>query len=150
MMDKKMSLEQVSDEIRPYRGASDTWIEVRAADLELWADAIDAEIKARGEPVGYVTDNFLEMVRDPDCGIGMVQRLQTDRASRPVFFAPHAPKITNEALVKLARRCLWLAYVWNDHNFDAAHVCARKTAEDVGIESFEEANTWLQALKEAP
>jgi hypothetical protein len=49
-------------------------------------------------------------------------------------------------LHKLARRCLWIAYVWNDHNFDAAYKCARKTAEECGVHSFDDANDWLNAL----
>ena len=113
-----------------------------------WIDAIDAELKAREEPVyqARLRGPILAWVDIPQ--ESFVE--YNDAVRRRLYTAPPAPKITNEALVKLARRCLWLAYVWNDHNFDAAHVCARKTAEDVGIESFEEANTWLQALKETP
>ncbi len=44
----------------------------------------------------------------------------------------------------LARRCLWLAFVWNDHNFGPAHLEARKEAESHGITSFEAANSWLE------
>jgi hypothetical protein len=29
------------------------------------------------------------------------------------------------AMEKLARRLLWIAFCWNDHNFDKAHIEAR-------------------------
>jgi hypothetical protein len=45
----------------------------------------------------------------------------------------------------MARRLLWLAYAWNDHNFDAAHIEARREAAKYGIRSFEDANAWLSA-----
>lgn len=45
----------------------------------------------------------------------------------------------------LARRCLWLAFCWNDHNFGPAHEEARKEALKHGIDSFEAANEWLAA-----
>jgi hypothetical protein len=43
----------------------------------------------------------------------------------------------------MARRLLWLAFCWNDHNFGAAHEEARKEAALHGITSFEQANAWL-------
>ena len=45
----------------------------------------------------------------------------------------------------LARGLLWLAFVWNDHNFEAAHKEARRIAERAGIRSLEDANAWLEA-----
>lgn len=45
--------------------------------------------------------------------------------------------------VALARRLLWIAYVWNDHNFDYAHREARREAEKHGITNLDEANAWL-------
>lgn len=57
------------------------------------------------------------------------------------------PKLDeNEALRKLAFRTLWLAYVWNDHNFKAAHLEARATCEALGIGSFDEANAWIESI----
>jgi len=53
----------------------------------------------------------------------------------------HAP--CTEAVYALARKLLWIAYVWNDHNFDAAHKVALKLAQEFGIESFDQANDWL-------
>lgn len=52
----------------------------------------------------------------------------------------------NEKLQALARRTLWIAYCWNDHNFEAAHLQARKEAEAAGIHTFEEANAFLASL----
>jgi len=48
-----------------------------------------------------------------------------------------------EKLIALARRCLHLAYVWNDHNFPEAHIEAREQAQRLGINSFEAANEFL-------
>lgn len=45
----------------------------------------------------------------------------------------------------MARRLLWIAFCWNDHNFDPAHEHARKETEALGIKSFEDANAWLTA-----
>ena len=49
-------------------------------------------------------------------------------------------------LHKLACRCLWIAYVWNDHNFDEAFKYAKRTAEECGVHSFDDANDWLNSL----
>lgn len=49
----------------------------------------------------------------------------------------------------LARRCLWLAFCWNDHNFGPAHEEARKEALKHGIDSFDAANEWLAAAPSA-
>jgi hypothetical protein len=49
------------------------------------------------------------------------------------------------AMEKLARRLLWIAFCWNDHNFGDAHILARREAEACGIKSFEQANEWLAA-----
>jgi hypothetical protein len=46
--------------------------------------------------------------------------------------------------VQLARRCLWIAFCWNDHNFGLrADEYARSEAKACGINTFEEANAWL-------
>lgn len=50
-----------------------------------------------------------------------------------------------EATKSMARRLLWIAYSWNDHNFEAAHIEARKEAAKHGITNFDEANAWLAA-----
>ena len=50
----------------------------------------------------------------------------------------------------LARRCLWLAFCWNDHNFGPAHEEARKEALKHGIDSFDAANEWLAAAPAQP
>ncbi|RJX83451.1 hypothetical protein D3M70_00010 [Pseudomonas sp. LS-2] len=52
---------------------------------------------------------------------------------------------SNGKLQSLARRTLWLAYVWNDHNFGPAHQEARTEAKKNGIESFEQANEFLES-----
>lgn len=54
-------------------------------------------------------------------------------------------------LQQLAWRCLWLAYVWNDHNFDKRPAeYARDTAKSFGITSFEAAGDWLNKLPHPP
>lgn len=57
-----------------------------------------------------------------------------------------APEPVRDAL---ARRCLWLAFCWNDHNFGPAHEEARKEALKHGIDSFDAANEWLAAAPSA-
>jgi hypothetical protein len=52
--------------------------------------------------------------------------------------------LSDESIFRLARRCLWLAYVWNDRNFKAAHHEARAEAERLGITTFEQANDWIE------
>ena len=49
----------------------------------------------------------------------------------------------HDVSIGLARGLLWLAYVWNDHNFEPAHKEAQRIAANAGINSFEEANAWL-------
>ncbi len=61
---------------------------------------------------------------------------------------PAAPGIDlhaacTEAVYALARKLLWIAYVWNDHNFDHPYKIARALAQEFGIESFDQANAWL-------
>jgi len=54
--------------------------------------------------------------------------------------------VEESTLLALARRCLWIAYVWNDHNFvEAAHKYAKEEAEKHGIKSFEQSNDWLRS-----
>ncbi|MBV8158883.1 MAG: hypothetical protein JO278_14560 [Dyella sp.] len=55
-----------------------------------------------------------------------------------------------EAVAALARRCLWLAFVWNDHNFEAAQIEARKEAKRHGINSLEQAIEWLTSVGLVP
>ena len=43
-------------------------------------------------------------------------------------------KLTNAQIEALARRTIWLAFTWNDHNFEPAHVMARETCHALGIE----------------
>ena len=54
-----------------------------------------------------------------------------------------------QKLRKLAYRTIWIAYVWNDHNFDAAHLEARRTCERIGLKSFDEAGAFLDATEAA-
>ena len=52
---------------------------------------------------------------------------------------------SESTLCALARRCLWIAYVWNDHNFEAAHKYAQQEANEHGIKSFKQASDWLRS-----
>lgn len=59
--------------------------------------------------------------------------------------------MTNDTLntvQALARRCLWIAYCWNDHNFDAAYGYARETAKAHGINSLEDANALIEQIEQ--
>ena len=67
---------------------------------------------------------------------------------RYLYAAPQPteqPATQAEAERAMARRLLWLAFVWNDHNFGAAHDEARKEAARHGITNWDEANAWLAA-----
>ncbi len=66
---------------------------------------------------------------------------ESELASIPLWPEP----IAESTLLALARRCLWIAYVWNDHNFEAAQKCAKEEAEKRGINSFEQSNDWLRS-----
>lgn len=61
--------------------------------------------------------------------------------------SPVAPvsALSDETLLKLALRTLWIAYVWNDHNFGPAHKEARKTCQNAGIKTFDQANAWIES-----
>lgn len=51
-------------------------------------------------------------------------------------------------VARLARMTLWLAYCWNDHNFQKRpDQYARECAKELGIAGFEDANDWLQGVK---
>jgi dihydrofolate reductase (trimethoprim resistance protein) len=54
-----------------------------------------------------------------------------------------------DRVIDLARRTLWIAWNWNDHNFKGAHTYARETAIENGINSFEEANEFLETIRAA-
>ncbi len=51
-----------------------------------------------------------------------------------------------QKLVALSRRTLHIAYCWNDHNNIPSHQMAKDTARDEGIESFDDANKFIQSL----
>lgn len=55
-----------------------------------------------------------------------------------------------QSVYDLARRCLHIAFNWNDHNFPPAHHMARAEAERYGIKSFDDANAWLENPVEWP
>jgi hypothetical protein len=52
-----------------------------------------------------------------------------------------------EKLKPLARRCLWGAINWNDHNFGPLHKYCRESAAEAGVYTIDQANTLLE---EAP
>ena len=49
-------------------------------------------------------------------------------------------------LYALAKRTLWTAYVWNDHNFEHPHKITRETCATADIKTFNEANEFLTNL----
>ena len=49
-----------------------------------------------------------------------------------------------EQLKPLARRCLWGAVNWNDHNFEPLHKYLRKSAADAGVFTVDQANALLE------
>ena len=71
-------------------------------------------------------------------------RMRADGLAELVISQPSV-RVPDAARDALARRCLWIAFCWNDHNFEAAHKEARKEAEKHGITSFDEANHFLSS-----
>ena len=55
-------------------------------------------------------------------------------------------ELTKKQINALAKRLIWLAYSWNDHNFDAAHIEARRECAVNGISSEEEAEDAWETL----
>ena len=53
-----------------------------------------------------------------------------------------------EQLKPLARRCLWGAVNWNDHNFEPLHKYLRKSAADAGVFTVDQANALLEQTPE--
>ena len=86
MSDKKMTLEQVRDEMRGMHAPLTT-----GGALERWADAIDAELKSRREPVGS-----LHVFRDEDGTLFRPEFINPDVlpvGDHVLYLAPPAPKI---------------------------------------------------------
>lgn len=50
-----------------------------------------------------------------------------------------------EVLTPLARRCLWGAIVWNDHNFDPLHTYCRESTAEAGVHTVDQANALLES-----
>lgn len=71
--------------------------------------------------------------------------LQNKLGGTPAAPGVGLPAPCTEAVYAMARKLLWIAYVWNDHNFDHPHKIARKLAQEFGIGSFDQANGWLDA-----
>ena len=88
------------------------------------------DLKAELARVHRVKDNYSALIMDAQ------QELAALKAKAVI------PEKARDAL---ARRCLWIAYVWNDHNFLGAYKYAREEAESHGITGFDEANEWLEA-----
>lgn len=54
-----------------------------------------------------------------------------------------------DTLYALARNQLWIAYVWNDHNFPLnPEKYAKEAAESIGITNVDEANKLVEAFKQ--
>lgn len=50
---------------------------------------------------------------------------------------------------KLIRRLMWIAFVWNDHNFEhTPQHYAREELEKIGVTNFDEAYDYLDKLAE--
>jgi len=86
-MDKKMTLEAVRDEISSGEFAP------TQETLDRWADAIDAELKARGEAVAIVGPDDVIWLKPEACEVDVL-----------LYTAPPAPKI--EVTVDFVRRVL--------------------------------------------
>lgn len=52
-------------------------------------------------------------------------------------------------LLTLARRTMWIALCWNDHNFDEYHKYAKADTEGAGFTDVAQANAWLEKMEAA-
>ncbi len=93
--------------------------------------------KVRGEwsDPPFLTIGFAEMVMWDDCACLLASHKKLVEAL--------------EKAAKLARRTAWIAYVWNDHNFEDAYIEARRECKEHGIDSFEAANDYLESVDAA-
>lgn len=117
--DKAMTLEHVASDFRAY--AADGGASLSRGDLLLIADAIDAEIKARGEPVFFA---WPPAIKAADTGV----RAQTEvctvaegTRNAPLYTAPPAPKIeVTDAMVERALNAMFVrdvegqGFCWQD------------------------------------
>jgi len=95
----KMTLEPVLDEMREELASNPPAVELSTDALRRWADAIDAELKARGEPVavadverlghGYPTTAY--PLSHPNAA-----------SMGKLYTAPPAPKITDDMCERAA------------------------------------------------
>jgi len=51
-------------------------------------------------------------------------------------------------LLLLARRTLWIAFCWNDHNFGDDVTYAKSDTDRTGITSVDEAISWLKKMED--
>ena len=83
--------------------------------------------------------------------IGSRNEVVLDRAVLQALVAQNQvidkPVCGEGGLLQLARTTLWIAYVWNDHNFEHCYKYAREAAEELGINNLDEVNEFIsQAL----
>lgn len=78
----------------------------------------------------------------PAPGEGMREEDATRYVREDIYLAL---KTQVEVLKPLARRCLWGAFVWNDHNFDHLQNFCKGEAIRAGIENIEQANAFIDA-----
>jgi hypothetical protein len=85
-------------------------------------------------------------------GIGQHDRLDDEQLAEAKWIdgllaRAGAQPQAEDARDAMARRLLWIAFVWNDHNFGPAHEEARSEARRHGITSLDDANAWLDGPK---
>lgn len=94
----------------------------------------------------FFGEKWPDYIEEPEmCRISMRIALEHFAAIAQPVSVPESHALET---YRLAARCLWIAFTWNDHNFDSAKHCARKDAEMYGIHNIEDANAWLE--KAAP
>ena len=106
----KLTLEQVRDELRGMCAYL-----VTSGAIERWADAIDAELKARGEPVAFrymrcfpdIGFSMTDWMGVKECAAEIAEAEKQGKKIEYAYAAPPTPKIeVTEAVVRRAAKTI--------------------------------------------
>ena len=139
-------LEPVGDTLAGYAFTLRIDFDKLSAALSAVTAERDALAAAR---MAYANEFAPDENGDPDVG-NVHANIRALKAERDQLRAEvEALRNEHTARESMARRLLWLAFVWNDHNFEEAHIEARREAEAHGITTLKQANEWLSRIDAA-